>query len=861
MSGGRDTPMFRQYLSLREQVPDAILFFRMGDFYELFFDDAKVASEILELTLTSRNKGAPDPIPMAGVPHHAARGYIQTLVERGHKVAIADQVEDPKLAKGLVKRDIVRVVSPGVALDPESGAPREACWLVGVLDQPAWGLALLDVTTGDLRVTEPSTKAQVLEELGRIAPREAVMPESLNEDTELAEALRGVHLNPVHDSRFDVGAARQELSRRLSVRDLSGFGAQDMGPSLAAAVAVLDYASSNLRGELPHLRHLRPYSVSGFMVLDAATRRNLELFRPLMGTGKGGTLLGLLDRSATAMGGRMLREWLSYPLLDRARIEARLDAVEQLMQDRGAHEALVSALKEVSDIERLSSKLAQRSANARDLVRLGRSLRALPQVQAAIDGKGALQHLIPPDPAADIADRITQSLVDDPPIALTEGGLYKGGVDAELDELIHLAREGKSIIAAMEARERKSTGVGSLKVRYNKVFGYFIEVSKANLHRVPEHYLRKQTLTNAERYITPELKELEEKVLGADERRKGLEHARFVALREELSAAVPRLQSIARCVAELDVFGALAEVAGQGGYTRPQIDASRSLKIEAGRHPVVERMSLDEAFVPNDLRLEPSGRQILLVTGPNMSGKSTIMRQTALIALMAQIGSFVPADRAQIGICDRIFTRVGASDDLATGRSTFMVEMSETANILHHATERSLVLLDEIGRGTSTYDGLAIAWAVAEALHDRVGARTLFATHYHELLELAQTRPNVHNVSVAVSEWGGRIIFLRRLREGGTSRSYGIQCARLAGMPQPVVERAKTLLVELEKHQSANPGPQLALFGTPKTAPAAPQPKADPVGEAIAALDPDQLSPREALDALYRLKELHGDVG
>ncbi len=855
MSGGRDTPMFRQYMTLRKQVPDAILFFRMGDFYELFFDDARIASELLDLTLTSRNKGAADPIPMAGVPHHAARGYIQSLVDKGHKVAIADQVEDPKLARGLVKRDIVRVVSPGVSLDAESGSPREACWLVGVLHEPGWGLALLDVTTGDLRVTEPNTKAQVIEELGRISPREVVLPESLSKDPELLEALRGVHQNPVHDTRFDVGAARQELSRRLSVRDLSGFGGEDLGPALAAAVAVLDYASSNLRGELPHLRRIRPYSVTGFMVLDTATLRNLELFKPLMGGGKAGTLLGLLDHTSTAMGGRLLREWLAYPLLDKARIEARLDAVEQLLADRQAQESLVGALKEVSDIERLSSKLAQRSANARDLVRLGTSLRALPQVQAAVDGKGALQHLIPPDPAADVADLITASLADEPPVSLSEGGLFKAGFDPELDELIHLSRQGKSIIAAMEARERKATGVSSLKIRYNKVFGYFIELSKANLHRAPEHYLRKQTLTNAERYITPELKELEEKVLGADERRKGLEHERFVQFREELSGAVPRLQSIARCVAELDVYGALAELSGQGSYTRPQINNSRSLMIEAGRHPVVERMALDEAFVPNDLRLAPEGRQILLVTGPNMSGKSTIMRQTALIVLMAQIGSFVPADRAVVGICDRIFTRVGASDDLATGRSTFMVEMSETANILHHATERSLVILDEIGRGTSTYDGLAIAWAVAEALHDRVKARTLFATHYHELLELAQTRPNVANVSVAVSEWGDRILFLRRLREGGTSRSYGIQCARLAGMPQPVVERAKTLLVELEKHQSAHPGPQLALFGNARVE-SAPADKIDLLRQAMADLDPDAMSPRDALEALYRLKDL-----
>ena len=856
----RDTPMFRQYLELRAQVPDAMLFFRMGDFYELFFDDAKLAAQELELTLTSRNKGADDPIPMAGVPHHAARGYIQTLVERGHKVAIADQVEDPKQAKGLVRRDIVRVVSPGVALDPESANPREACWLVGLLHTPTWGLALLDVTTGDLRVTEPQGRDQVLEELARISPREVVLPASLQEDAELVEALRGVALNPIHDTRFDVPAAQQELARRLEVRDLSGFGAEDLGPSLAAAVAVLDYARHNLRGELPQLRGLRPYAVSGFMVLDAATRRNLELFKPLMGSGRSGTLLGLMDRSATAMGGRMLREWLSYPLLDPERIRARLDAVESLVDDGLSRADLVAALKQVSDIERLASKLAQRTANARDLVRLAESLLALPQVTEAVSAKPALAHLVPRDPASDVAARIQRDLVDEPPVALTEGGLFRQGVDPELDELVTLSREGKSIIAKMEQAEREVTGISSLKVKYNKVFGYFIEVSKANLHRVPEHYLRKQTLTNAERYITPELKELEEKVLGADERRKALEHGLFVELRDALGEHVGRLQAVARCLAELDVYGALAELASDNHYVRPVIDTSRALRIEAGRHPVVEQMDLGEAFVPNDLHLDPAGRQVLLVTGPNMSGKSTIMRQTALIALMAQLGSFVPASAAQIGICDRIFTRVGASDDLATGRSTFMVEMSETANILHHATERSLVILDEIGRGTSTYDGVAIAWSVAEALHDQVRARTLFATHYHELLELADTRANVANVSVAVSEWGDRILFLRRLKDGGTSRSYGIQCARLAGMPQGVVDRAKTLLVELEKHNRANPGPQLSLFGRapadPTPAPVPASEVTDSLREALADIDPDALTPRQALDALYRLKEL-----
>jgi DNA mismatch repair protein MutS len=850
-----DTPMFRQYLELKAQVPDAVLFFRMGDFYEVFFDDAKTCAELLELTLTSRNKGKEDAIPMAGVPHHAARGYVRTLVEQGLKVAIADQVEDPKQAKGLVRREIVRVVTPGLTLDPEDLAPREACWLVAVCrDHDRWGLASLDVSTGDLRVTEPPTEQILLEELVRLSPREALLPRDLAEHEGLSEVLAGLP-RQVLETLPGESAARRRIHELLDVDNLVPFGAEGLGPALISAGALLDYALDSLKTALPQITRLRPYSVTGFMVLDAATRRNLELTRPLVGAGRKGTLLGLLDRSATAMGGRLLREWLGYPLIDLPAIEARQNAVSCLVEESPRRRQVRDLLREVSDLERLGSKLAQQSANARDLVRLGQSLQTLPGLVQAIADLRPLATVVPQDLCQDLADRIAGSLVEDPPIAITEGGLFRAGFDPELDELVHLGREGKTVIASLEARERDASGISSLKVKYNKVFGYFLEVSRANLHRVPEHYLRKQTLSNAERYITPELKELEEKVLGADERRRALEHARFLQLREELSVQVRRIQALARSIAELDVYAALAQVAVDNRYVRPQVHAGLRVEIDAGRHPVVETMDLGERFVPNDIVLDPEdGRRLVIVTGPNMSGKSTVMRQVALIALMAQIGSFVPAERAFMGLCDRIFTRVGASDDLATGRSTFMVEMSETANILHHATERSLVLLDEIGRGTSTYDGLAIAWAVAEALHDRIRARTLFATHYHELVELADSRPHVANVSVAISIWGERILFLRRLKEGGASRSYGIQCARLAGMPAVVVDRAKGLLKELEKHANSQPTPQLALFGAKPPEPESPT--TDALREAMGEVDPDAMSPREALEALYRLKAL-----
>ncbi|MEE2752143.1 MAG: DNA mismatch repair protein MutS, partial [Myxococcota bacterium] len=733
--------MFRQYLELKSAHTDALLFFRMGDFYELFFEDAQVAAEALDLTLTSRNKGKPDAVPMCGVPHHAAGGYIQSLIDAGHKVAIGEQVEDARKAKGLVKREVTRVISPGVRLDPESLAPRENCWLVGLAGAAdKWGVAFLDVSTGELRLTELEERDAAIEEMQRAGAAEAILPRSLEDEPIWMDALSGLATTWVDDGSFDVELGRQACCRAFGVVDLSGLGCEDQSVSLGVVHALLEYARSNAGTELPHLQVPRTYRVSGHVVLDETTRRNLELVRPLRGAGRKGTLLGLMDKTRTPMGGRLLRDWLLYPLVERARIQRRLDSVETLVDTTGLREAVRSGLREVSDVERIAGKLAQQTASARDLVALRLSLESLPGLVEPLRSHASLKDALPEDLCEDVASEIGRWLVDEPPIQLMEGGLIRPGIDPDLDELMRLCREGKGAIAAIEDRERDATQIPSLKVRYNKVFGYFIEVTRANLHKVPDSYMRKQTLTNAERFVTPELKEFEEKVLGADERRKSLEYHHFTELRAALVGHLPRLQELARSIARLDVLGSLAQLAVEYRYVRPELDLTQELDIVGGRHPVVERQVIDEDFVPNDLVLGGKDGRLVILTGPNMSGKSTVMRQVALIALMAQMGSFVPAKTARIGLCDRIFTRVGASDDLSSGRSTFMVEMSETANILRHATDRSLVLLDEIGRGTSTYDGLAIAWSVAESICDDIRARAIFATHYHELVELSLQR-------------------------------------------------------------------------------------------------------------------------
>ena len=880
MAGGAaDTPMMRQYLELKAQVPDALLLYRMGDFYELFFEDAEEAARLLDLTLTSRNKNDPDPIPMAGLPYHALESYLRRLADSGIKVAIAEQREVP--GQRMMTRELVRVVTPALPWDVEGPDARESCYLAALASSGVGasggsgpvGLAFLDTTTGALRLTEVADLESAWAEVQRMEPRELVLDALVGEAAVEAAGVQGLPLVRPEHGWFDESAGRRTLQELLGVADLRGHGAQELGQAVRAAGAAIAYAREVARVGLEQVRDLQVYSVQGQMVLDEATRRNLEILRPLRGSGRKGTLLQLLDRTRTPMGGRLLREWLSSPLVDRERIRLRHDAVEALTEGR-LRRSLRERLRLVADLERLGSKAAQAKAGARDLVALAGSLRALPEIVSLLAEVPALSRHLPRDLCPDVADDIEAWVVDDPPQALTEGGLLRTGMHADLDELITLSREGRGAIARMEARLKEATDISSLKVRYNRVFGYFIEVTQANLHKVPEAWIRKQTLTNCERYITAELKEFEEKVLGADERRKALEYELFVQLRARVAEELGRLQALAAAVSFLDVVGTLAEVAVDLRYVRPVLDDSLRLEVQGGRHPVVEVQDLGERFVPNDLAFDAE-RRLVILTGPNMAGKSTIMRQLALVVLLAQVGSFVPADAAHIGICDRIFVRVGASDDLAQGRSTFMVEMSETALILNQATERSLVLLDEIGRGTSTYDGLSIAWAVAEAVHDDLGARTIFATHYHELVGLAEHLPRVVNQHVAVSEWGERIIFLRALREGGASKSYGIQCARLAGMPSTVIQRAQALLKLLEEQKRRAPQRQLSLFGGAASAtaaeeaataaeeaePVAAPPTAaapDPLRAALAALDPDELSPREAHARLYTLKELLG---
>ncbi|MEL6346230.1 MAG: DNA mismatch repair protein MutS, partial [Myxococcota bacterium] len=850
--------------------------YRMGDFYELFFQDAVEAAQVLELTLTSRNKNDPEPIPMAGVPHHALNSYLGRLVASGHKVAIAEQKVDESNPK-LMTRELVRVVTPGVPWE-EGGSveARMSCWLAGLHGTPRtiFGLAFLDITTGELRMTEVDDLDEAVAELTRMEPRELVISPMLTESPELAVLLPSLAHTAPEISWFDADAGQRALCQVLGTSDLMGFGAHEMTTAVGAAGALISYVRDTARVSLEHVNNLTPYSVSGHMVLDEATRRNLEILRPMRGSGRKGTLLWLLDRSCTAMGGRLLREWLSRPRVDVHAIRRRQDAIEALWDSR-LRRVIRESLREVSDLERLASRVGQGSANARDLGALAISLVALPGVFQQLATTKAFEAQLPKDLVQEVAVEIKRWLTEEPPTSLTEGGLIRKGVHEELDRLKHLARDGRKEMALMESRLKESTGISSLKIKHNKVFGYFLEVTHANRSKVPKAWIRKQTLSNAERFITPELKEFEDQVLGADERSRALEYELFRELRDRVAMHVPRIQRLAHAVAYADVIAALAEVAVENRYVRPVVHPGDDLKIIAGRHPVVEAMTGDESFVPNDVVMDEN-RRLVILTGPNMAGKSTVMRQVALMALMAQIGSFVPAREARIGVCDRIFVRVGASDDLARGRSTFMVEMSETALILNQATSRSLILLDEIGRGTATYDGLAIAWAVAEAVHDRLRARTIFATHYHELTYLGDTRPRACNQHIAVSEWKNQIIFLRTLREGGASKSYGIQCARLAGMPEPVVARAQGLLEKLEEQARSEDGEvqsinvrQLDLFGRAVSdeptetspdemgdmEPIEEEEPVDLIRKMVSEMNPDELSPRQALDLLYQLQD------
>jgi len=869
--------MMRQYLEAKARYPDAILFFRLGDFYEMFFDDAVTASEALQITLTARAKGD-DKVPMCGVPHHAARGYIAKLLERGHKVAICDQVEEPGKS-ALVRREVTRVVTPGMILDDQVLDPRQAAYVGAVVlapDEEGGGVALLDASTGELRVGEVSSDERLADELRRAGVRELLLARGAAATSRGAALVRAVGAPLAERDGSDFERAGEKLCRHLRVAGLDGFGVGDLPRGQAAAAAALAYLEDTQRVAPVHVDRLSRLPSDDALLLDESTRANLELERTLTGGKRKGSLLALLDRSVTGLGGRRLAEWLRWPLVDPRAIGARLDAVEELVGSALLREDLAEALRPVGDLERLLSRLALRQGNARDLRALAGTLLALPRLAGLL---GAARAPVLREAGAgasgldDLAALLDGAVAEEPPATLKEGGLIRRGHSPELDRIVAVVDDGKGYIARLEAEEKARTGIGSLKVRYNKVFGYYLEVTKPNLHLVPEDWERRQTTVGGERFVTPALKSYEEQVLGAEERRHALEEQLFEALRAQAVGEGRRLRTAAAAVATADALLALARVAAERGYVRPVVDRSEQLDIVEGRHPVVEAMLPSDSggFVPNDLEVASSGEpddpaQLLVITGPNMAGKSTVLRQAALITLLAQMGSFVPARSARIGLVDRIFTRVGASDDLARGRSTFMVEMTETAAILHNATRRSLVVLDEIGRGTSTFDGVSIAWAVAEHLHDAVGCRTLFATHYHELQDLARERPRVRNLTVAVREVGEQVVFLRRLVPGGASRSYGIEVAKLAGLPREVLARAREILKNLESLEVDDRGHALLARAGPGRRPppptaqlglfaAAPDPALAALRAELGGLDLDALRPLEALNLLAAWKQ------
>jgi DNA mismatch repair protein MutS len=854
----------QQYRDIKSQHQDAILLFRMGDFYEMFYEDAQVAARVLGLTLTSRNNGGAAEVPLAGVPVKAVTEYLRRLVQGGFRVAICEQMEDPKLAKGIVKRAVIETITPGAAMSDDLLEGGRNNWLCAVHAPPGAttiGFAAADLSTGEFRLAvAPAAALDVT--IGRFSPRELLIARGSAWPPVPLPSLPERALVTERDGwEFDPALAADDLARQFSVRGLEGFGLERADDAaVGAAGALLRYLRALQPGGLPHLSRPVLERTGATMPLDEMTRRNLELVESMQGGGTTGTLIEVLDRTTTPMGARLLRQWLLAPLLERDAIEARLEAVSALVHDAIAREALREALDGVRDVERLAGKAAAGRANPRDLRALGDSLGRLPAVQAALGRLPTVGVLAPIasawDSCGELAARIAQTLVARPPVAVgDEDDTIAPGVDAELDALRALRTGGTDAIAAIQAAERERTGIGSLKVGYNRVFGYFIEVTNANRHLVPEDYQRRQTLTGAERYVTPALKAHEEQVFNATEQIATKERALFEALRSEAGSAIARLQRVAQAVAALDVLASLAETAVAEGYCRPVVTTDFALVIAAGRHPVVERMMPRERFIPNDVSLTADARVIVL-TGPNMAGKSTILRQIGLIVLMAQAGSWVPATSATIGLADRVFTRVGASDQLSRGQSTFMVEMAETSAILHGATARSLILLDEIGRGTSTYDGVSIAWSVTEHLHDVTGARCVFATHYHELVQLADELGAVRNYNVAVREAGDQVLFLHRLQPGGADRSYGIEVGRLAGLPSAVIARAKQVLALLEgetlvpalaglgpARRPVAPPDQLPLFGT------AP----NPVVERLAALDANTVTPLEALRLLDEL--------
>lgn len=856
---GTLSPMLQQYWQIRREFddPNTILFFRLGDFYEMFFEDAEVASQLLDITLTSRNRNDPHPIPLCGVPYHSAAGYIAKLLEQGKKVAICEQVEDPKTAKGVVRREVTRLITPGAVLTEDALPARDSNYLAAICgEEHRYGLVLLDISTGEFRATQVQSIKALADELSRLEVREVVHPRTWDV-APIESVLQGRAVTPLDPAQFDAGQVPAIVGMaRVTTECPAAL------PAVGAAWAYLSYIRRGANDLRAHIGEITTYRTADYLILDEVAKRNLELTRTMAEGSRRGSLLWLLDRTATPMGARKLKQWLLFPLLDRPQIVARLDAVQQLADDVAMLQRVEAALKRVGDLERITGRIVAGEAHARDCTALRASLAELPGLVTALAAsKGLLRAAHEGiDPLTDVQHDIAATLVDDPPLAIKDGGVIRTGAIPELDELRQLQQEGKGFIARLEATERERTGIASLKVRYNKVFGYYIEITHAHKDKIPPDYIRKQTLTNAERYITPELKTYEEKVLTAEERIRAIEYEAFCALRVRLAAAADRLKRTASFVAVIDVLASFADLAQTYHYCRPVLTDDPVLRIIDGRHPVIEQLAI-ERFIPNDCCMNTDGDPMLVITGPNMAGKSTVMRQVALIVILAQMGSFVPAAEATIGLTDRIFTRVGATDNLARGHSTFMVEMSEAATILHEATARSLIVIDEIGRGTSTYDGVAIAWAIAEYLHDHVTARTLFATHFHELADLALTKTGVRNYTMAVKEWNDQIIFLRKLIPGAVNRSYGIQVAKLAGLPDAAIDRAKEVLGNLErgelnevgqpsfaKHRAAPTDVgQLTLFHNPK---------GEAVLTALADLQLDTMTPLEALNTLHRLKAI-----
>ncbi len=806
MNTGTMTPMMKVYCETKEKYKDCILFYRLGDFYEMFFEDALIASKELEITLTGKDCGLEERAPMCGVPFHAVDGYLNKLVSKGYKVAICEQLEDPKQAKGLVKRDVIRVVTPGTNLDAQALDESRNNYLMCIICmEDRYGLSVADISTGEYLVTELDGEKKLLDEINKFSPSEIICNHSFYvSGVDIEDMKERLHISvfSLDSWYFDDALCAQNLMEHFHVSSLSGLGLDAYSCGIIAAGALLQYLIETQKTSIANLTALTPYSISKYMVLDSSTRRNLELCETLREKNKRGSLLWVLDKTKTAMGARMLRRYLEQPLIEKEEIMQRLDAVEELKDNAITREELREYLNPVYDLERLISRISYQTANPRDLVAFKTSLSMLPHIKyimKSLQSPLLVQLQEEMDELEDLFALVDTAIVDEPPISIRDGGFIKEGYHEEVDRLRHAKTEGKSWLAKLEAEEREKTGIKTMKVKYNKVFGYYLEVTNSYKDMVPDYYTRKQTLTNAERYITPELKELEETILGSEDKLTALEYDLYVEVRGKIADEILRIQKTAHAIAGVDVFASLALVAERGNYVKPSINEKGVLDIKNGRHPVVEKMIPNDMFIANDTYLDNGKNRISIITGPNMAGKSTYMRQTALIVLMAQIGSFVPADAAKIGLVDRIFTRVGASDDLASGQSTFMVEMTEVANILRNATRNSLLILDEIGRGTSTFDGLSIAWAVVEYISNTklLGAKTLFATHYHELTELEGKLPGVNNYCIAVKENGDDIVFLRKIIQGGADKSYGIQVAKLAGVPDMVIERAKELAEEL----------------------------------------------------------------